>query len=106
MSVVIGHLLHQVNACMCVQLLHSYIYLNNHVLYLYCTEWTVHMLILVKLSSFQYAKAHSMRYFETSAKTGEQVQEAFHQICKDLLENNDPKLVIECSVEHYFIRHL
>lgn len=41
----------------------------------------------------RYALRNSMIYFETSCRTGENIQDFFEQIAFDLVQQNDPKLL-------------
>lgn len=50
-----------------------------------------------------FAKSHSVRYMETSAKTGQNVHEVFRQLAKDLVEHNDSRLL---NAFNYTVRDL
>lgn len=44
-----------------------------------------------------------MMYFETSCKTGENIQDFFEQIASDLVRQYHPKLVCYHSFQHIYI---
>ena len=51
------------------------------------------LLLLLFIIYIQFALRNSMTYFETSCKTGENVDDLFEQIASDLVRQHDPKIV-------------